>query len=205
MSTPPPEHEHAQHRCPECGGDATRKRDRHPFTVVGSRLRLWTLYGVLLAVYVGAMVYAARWHVQQFNPSTRTIPSMRAGQSISDPIDKDTELITDLHRALDGDEQMAKRFVEKLRKATEPMERAGAVYEPHRVRFELHTYEFQDIEFTDYFFLGRLAYIQSRWTYDHPETKNPIPRGPAYEQPSTEIRWWPQLFVQIEGEKYKNT
>lgn len=203
MSTPPPEHEHAQHRCPECGGDATRKRDRHPFTVVGSRLRLWTLCGVLLAVYVGVMVAGSDWRVYKTGPQHQSASQLQGSFNpnaniVRGEVTADSRTLADLKDALSGDEQLLDAFIADLREATKPFDHYGNRVSPQRIRLDLESPEFEEKHILNYQFLGHLVGFSTWQVYE--TAAKQVPVMPLKGSPQrTQVHWWPTLHMQIDA------
>jgi len=182
-----------EHTCPECGGDATRIRDRHPTIMRKPKAYRWIAIAVLLCVYVGLIIVMSDWHTSKWKPppprSNDTIYTMNAS------IDSDTLTIDEFTRALDDDDEILDRFRTQILKALQTESVYGSPAEVGRIRMEVPTFTGWDTQTRIYSFFGPLISTQNDTFVKDQRTREPMPANPlAIEQ--VQRRYWPAYDVQ---------
>ena len=181
------------HTCPECGGDATRIRDRHPTIMRKPRAYRWIAIAVLLCVYVGLIIVMSDWHTSNWTPppprSNDTIYTMNAS------IDFDTLTLDEFTRALDDDDELLDRFRAQISETLQTESVYGSSVEVGRIRLQVPTFTSWDTRTRIYSFFGPLISTQNDTFVKDRRTREPMPENPlAIEQ--VQRRYWPAYDIQ---------
>lgn len=98
-----------EYPCPECGGDATRTRDRFPFTTHGSRAYLWIVFGVLAGGYITTILLVSNF--SGYTTPQSAIVNTGGQKLVYTPaVDAGSMHLRELERAVAGDDELLERI-----------------------------------------------------------------------------------------------
>jgi hypothetical protein len=192
MPEPKPSREYP---CPECGGDATRTRDRFPFTTHGSRAYLWILFGVLAGGYITTILLVSNF--SGYTTPQSAIVNTGGQKLVYTPaVDADSMHLRELERAVAGDDELLERIRTQLRSALAGENEFGADQSTRRIRLETHRTQVLMNQMWGYSVFGRhVSRSHAREVFD-PRTLEPVPRFTEGRRRVTNVRLWPVAYVQ---------
>ena len=184
-----------QIRCPECGGDATRTRDRFPFTTHGSRAYLWIIFGVLAGGYIVTILLMSNFS----RYTTIAIPNAGEQTAVYTPaVDAGSVYLREVRSAIVGDDEMLARVREELRSALDGENEFDVVVDTQRVRLEVHNTQATINTMQGYSAFGRHVSRSHTSEVSDPRTRTRVQRATPTGGGITSLRWWPGFHVQFQ-------
>ena len=185
------------HTCPECGGDTTRIRDRHPFTTHGSRAYLWLLFIIITVSYVVALLLVSNFGRHTTDHTLTPKPKATAAAiPYAPPVDAGSASFHELSMALEGDDDALAMLREQLRSSLAGENPYNATQMVERVRLEARHPTTSIHSTSSYNLLGMHANHSQVHDFSNPRTREPA-NPTAQGRGITYLTWWPGFHMQI--------
>ena len=186
------------HPCPECGGDATRIRDRFPFTTHGSRAFLWIVFGVATAGYLTGVILISNFRSNTM-PLTATAQTNTPQRIIpyTPPLDAQSPTYPELQRALDADTDALQLIRAKLKEAVDGENQFNIEQHVQRIRLQLRNPQSNITNVQEYSLFGKLFSHSKNLSVTDPRSQTPAPSW-IEERSVSYQHWWPGFHIQVD-------
>lgn len=141
--------------CSECGGDATRTRDRYPFMMHRSRASLWFVFFLLSFVLLWLVYQTIGVQTRDWTRSENLTPAPPA--VYRDHADRYSLSLDQLRAALNGDEEAISLFRDRIKVAIQQESYYSKPLRVQQIRLEIDIFEGHLSELTSFHIFGWLG------------------------------------------------